>query len=334
MALRGIDMAEWAVCVDAEPPALAKFDPSGKRPVVYVALSTDTAANVGAKGQSGPERSAKLAKALASVVGAGKPLLLSLNPSTLPTFGESDPMVSFLPGFGLTADTGHPLLKERFTADGRHVDAFQSLVGKSAEHPIARRSPDFPLASSGPSRSSPRQGRSRAPRKKPSSDAHSTPLYLVEDKAVWAESQWLGYWQVRLQEHDAVRTSRRGMLETPREVRGPWPPPATRPLTVSGIAAPSPRRLQHVVHGPGRSRARPGRWPPAFTNPGNSELFEASVYWLAGQDEMIAASATARAVPLIRPLSGGTVLALRWLAIAGLPGGVLLVGMVWRLLRG
>jgi len=73
---------------------------------------------------------------------------------------------------------------------------------------------------------------------------------------------------------------------------------------------------------------------PVPANPGNAELFEAAVSWLAGQDDLIAQSPTARAVPLIGPLSGGTRTALRLLAIVGLPVLVLLAGLIWRMLRG
>jgi hypothetical protein len=107
--------------------------------------------------------------------------------------------------------------------------------------------------------------------------------------------------------------------------------------TVSGVDR--PQRL--VVIGSnswftdqvmGEAASVDGRIVPA--NPGNLELMEASIYWLAGQDDAIAQSATARAVPLIRSLDPGMLSLLRWLAIAGLPGAVLALGVAWRLARG
>ena len=40
--------------------------------------------------------------------------------------------------------------------------------------------------------------------------------------------------------------------------------------------------------------------------PGNSEMFEAAVWWLAGQDDLIAQSPSAQAVAIIQPMSPTT----------------------------
>ncbi len=335
LALRGIDAVEWAATVDAEAPSLARLDPSGKRPVVCVAVSTDVTRNPPVKGQNGPERAAKLGRAISAIVSQGHALMLSLDPSTLPTIGEPDPMVACLSSFGLTADTGRTLLKERFTADGRHVDAAQSLVAAESENPIARAVRGLPTRFEWPIAIKSSDGKTPPGAEPPSRDARSTPLFVIDDKAVWNESQWLTYWQARIQDHDAFPN--KPTRDAQRDESGvPWNVvvAATRPIegqpdqrlvVVGSNTWFMDRIAQERVLVDGR---------PALTSPGNAELFEAAVYWLAGQDEMIAPSATARAVPLIRPLSGGTLLAIRWLAIAGLPGAVLLLGMVWRLLRG
>lgn len=68
--------------------------------------------------------------------------------------------------------------------------------------------------------------------------------------------------------------------------------------------------------------------------PGNLELFEASIAWLAHQDEMIAQSPTARLLPVVKPLNDGTLLTLRWVFVAGLPVLTLLFGVLHRWLRG
>lgn len=327
LALRGIDAAEWAVSVDPEPPPLTRADPTGQRPVVYVVLSTDASQSAPARGQSGPERAAKVGRAVASLIEAGQPVLLSLNPSTLPTFGETDPMIAGLRHFGLTADTGRPILQERFAADGRHVDAWQVLTAETGDHPIAGAVRGLPARFEWPV----------AVRLDPEArldGVKATPLYIVKSPAAWGESQWLSYWQVRIPEHDLVPN--KPAKDAPRDDgAGPWPivmaaerrgPDGPERLVVVGANTWFMDRIA-------QERALiDGR--PAPTNPGNAELFEAAVYWLAGQDEMIAQSPTARAVPLIRPLGGGTLLVLRWAAIAGLPGLVLLLGVIWRMIRG
>jgi hypothetical protein len=73
---------------------------------------------------------------------------------------------------------------------------------------------------------------------------------------------------------------------------------------------------------------------PVARNPGNAELFEASVQWLAGRDELIASSPSAVAVPLIRPLSEVQLRLIRWLVIGAMPVLVLIVGLAWRVIRG
>ena len=72
----------------------------------------------------------------------------------------------------------------------------------------------------------------------------------------------------------------------------------------------------------------------ALVSPGNAELFEAAVLWLAGQDELIATSAGARSTAMVKPLSPGSLTALRWGLIAGLPLMTLGLGILWRLARG
>lgn len=324
LSLRGMDAAEWAVALDTEPPPLTRADPTGKRPVVYVFVSTDASFSPATKGQSGPERAAKLGKALAGLLDAGKPVLLSLDPSTLPTFGEADPMVAPLGAFGLAPQTGTPLLKERFAADGRHVDATQTLVALDVNNPIAKAVRGLPLRLEWPI----------AIRTSNVADVIATPLYVVDDPTVWGESQWLSYWQVPIAQHDSV-PSKPAKDSQRDDSKGPWPVVVAaerhntggtqRLLVVGSDTWFTDRIAQDRAMVDGRA---------VLTSPGNSELFEASVYWLAGQDDMIAQSPTARAVPLIRPLAGGTLLLLRWAAILGLPGAVLLLGLVLRLVRG
>jgi hypothetical protein len=67
--------------------------------------------------------------------------------------------------------------------------------------------------------------------------------------------------------------------------------------------------------------------------PGNLELLEAGVWWLAGREDRILRSATAESVPLVPNLSAGAMSALRWGLIGGLPLGVLLLGAIVLLRR-
>lgn len=75
-----------------------------------------------------------------------------------------------------------------------------------------------------------------------------------------------------------------------------------------------------------------GRAVPAY--PGNYEFFEAAVMWLANQDDLIAQSPTARAVPTVKDLSAATVSRLRIGVIAGMPALMLVIGLAYRIVRG
>jgi hypothetical protein len=233
-------------------------------------------------------------------------------------------MAAALPEFGLSADTGRSLLRERFTAGGRLVDAYATLVAAATEHPVGASVKglltrlEWPVALT----------HAEQP------GARTWALYRIDDKGAWAESQWLGYWQVRQADHERVpdKPTRDSQRDSGA---GPWVVAAAAERTTQDgdtqrlIAVGSntwfaDRIAQERTLVDGR---------PAATFPGNAEFFEASVYWLAGQDGMIAPTATARSAPLIKPLGPGTLRMLRWLVIGGLPALVLLTGLAWRMLR-
>ena len=68
--------------------------------------------------------------------------------------------------------------------------------------------------------------------------------------------------------------------------------------------------------------------------PGNSELFVNSVYWLAGLEDLIAASPRSQDVPRINPMSDNVLWWHQAALLAGMPGGVLLLGLgVWAVRR-
>ncbi len=74
-----------------------------------------------------------------------------------------------------------------------------------------------------------------------------------------------------------------------------------------------------------------GRLVPA--NPGNLELFEASVYWLAGQDNLISQSPSARVASMVAPIDATRLIRLQYVLVLGLPLGVLALGGIYLLMR-
>jgi hypothetical protein len=326
LGLRGIEVVEWATVLDPEPPSTRDADPTGTRPVVYVVLNTDT--TTGTPQYPGPVRAEALGKAIARVVQDGSPLLLSVTPSELPTYGQKDPTVAALPLFGLEADSGRPIIRSVLTAQGQQPVIEEPLVAVPGPTPIHGAVKNLrtlfewtvplrPVANwAGP---------------KPE------PLYRVEGADAWAESQWRDLWV-------AVQSQRGGVPTLPApdssrdDTQGPW----TVAATCERVAPSTGKPQRMVVVGANawfrdgvtsaQSQTVDGRSVQAY--PGNAELFEACVYWLAGQDERVAPSPTARAVAVIGPLGPGTRSALRWLVLAGLPGGALVLGALWRAVRG
>jgi len=70
-----------------------------------------------------------------------------------------------------------------------------------------------------------------------------------------------------------------------------------------------------------------------WVNPGNMELLESSLYWLAGLDEFIAPSPHTLDIPRIKPLTSTQLSLIRWTLIVILPMLTLLIGIALRFLK-
>ncbi len=93
LQFRGIDVVEWAVVTQPEPPKLKALNADGKRPVVYVSLPPDSSNTSSSPGSlSGVQRAAKLGEVLTSLANSGKNVLITASPSVLPTYGQPDPI--------------------------------------------------------------------------------------------------------------------------------------------------------------------------------------------------------------------------------------------------
>jgi hypothetical protein len=329
LALRGVEWIEWACAVEPQPPSLAAFDPTSVRPVIYVVVSTNSAAS-GQGGTSGVERAQRLGRVLTELVARGESILLSAYPSTLPAFGQQDPIAEALMPLGIRIDSARPVLRERPTTGGRLVEAFTRATPLRGEHPVLNAIGNLPTFFTWPVAVGPAPAGVRA-------GITITPLYEINDPAAWAESEWMAYAQVPMDQHAP------GMALVPANDSaqdlgtGPWSIVATIENRDPSLA--KPQRL--VVVGSnfwfvndviGASSLVDQR--PVSANPGNAELFEASMLWLAHQDELIAKSVTAKQVALIQPLSPATLSLLRWGLMAGLPAAALALGVVWRFWRG
>jgi hypothetical protein len=321
--LRGMDIFEWPVWLDKELPSLTKLNPKGDRPVVFVTIYTVPNA---------PEDAARyinLTHAIEQLVAAGRPVLLSVNPSSMPAIGQPDTMFEFLAPLGLKVDSGLPLLHRTGTTTNPLVSADTLLTPMSGDNPIA---------------AAVRGLRVRLPwaiplRPQPNAAAAITPLLTVEnDNATWAESQWIEFRSVPAAQRPYIRPQDQPKADSQRDdAAGPWT-----------VAAAIERKLPDRADTQRMVIVGSNGWfldelaeAAAFVdnkrvpiNPGNTELLEAGIYWLARQDAAIGTSPQAESAPTIPPLSQGTVSAIRWSLIGGLPLLILLAGAIWRLAHG
>ncbi len=326
LGLRGIDVAIWDAAVDAEPPSLARLDPRGERPIVYVVVGTQSYAASAPGVESGAERVKKLGAVVKRLIDEGRSVLVNAHPSTLPTYGEKDPIIEPLSALGLDCDTGRVLLRESIAGGRRRVDSMLRVRAEGDAGGVIgaaiRGLPtklEWPVAI----RLAKRDG------------VRSWPIISAGEAGVWNESQWLGYIQVPVSQQGDVPDPPRSD-STRDESQGPWVVAAAAERAMHGGL------IQRAIAvgsntwflGPTLDESTMVDGRVAAVNPGNAELLEACVYWLAGQDDMIATSATARSIPLVRSLSAGAITMIRAGATIGLPALVLLVGLMWRWWKG
>jgi len=333
LSQRGIDIAEWVTVRDPEPPVLADLNPDGLRPVVYIVLSPDSSASARSEDDlPGPERAVALGRALGLLLARREPVLLSLYPSVLPSYGEQDPVAAPLADLGIVAATATPLLSRAADARASQVLTEFSLLASGVEHPIHAATQNLPTVLSWPIALTTAED----------SALNTTPLLsLPASETVWGESQWLRLWRTPANQRHLLSDPPRydaGVDPARPAPGGSW----TVALAASRADQPADARTGRVVVVGSNAwftdalafayDATDNR--VTLRSPGNAELFEASILWLAGQDELIAASAGARARPRIKPLDTGTITAIRWALVAGLPLLSLGAGIAWRFLRG
>lgn len=190
LQLRGVEVIEWAAMVDEAPPRLAALNPDGSRPVVYASISPDSsAASPGSGLPSGVDRARKLGEVLTRLGSEGKNLLVSINPSVLPTYGDADPATAVLARFGMAAESGRPILREKVTAQGRFIETDQTLQPIESPHLVSGAVRGLPTRFPWPISLVERPGDAQV-------RLEFTSLYSIPaNTSTWVESQWLQLWQ-------------------------------------------------------------------------------------------------------------------------------------------
>ena len=318
--LRGMTAAEWPVALSPSRPTFAAIDPDHARPIVWFAFGTE-GASADASG-----RFDAYTKALAGLLADGQSVAVSVAPSTRPASGADDPVALALRAVGIDADTGRPLIRRVEFSTGQAFDLSFVIRQGNADSTLGDSITGLPtmLTWVTPIR----------PIVDPDASTSSHTVFSIEASSdTWAEAEWLAYASAP---DDRAWASQSPITPDTRfdEVAGPWSIAAS----VSRSFGPTGTEQRVVAIGsPGwffnrladRTAASQGRQTQLY--PGNLELLESTIYWLAGQDDMIAPGARSASVPRIAVMSDATLALARWTLILGLPAATLLLGAIVRL---
>ena len=323
LASRGIDMLEWQV-VKAEAPdaeALKTLDPENLRPRVYLLLGAETTAGTGKSGLSGPQVATKMGEILSGLLAKGENVLVSINPSIASAAGGTDAIAAALAPLGIEAFTGTPLMTQVSTPQGIIIET-DRVAQAIGTHPIASAVGTLPTYVSWATPMSVSSGATAI-------------LSVPASSDTWGETEWT---TARLRTRDQLAMMRdRPRLSEGRDrttTEATWTIGAASERTVAGL----PQRV--IVIGSSAWFADPvtnqtvtveGR--PVAQFPGNLELCDASISWLARQDALIAQSPAASSVAMVRPMQPDELQRWRIGVIAGPAALALLVGGVYWLRR-
>lgn len=337
LALRRIEIAEWPVAARDAPPDRATLDATRSRPIVWVIFPAPSRAAIDPRDSAAvaarTQRIGKLAAAVQKLVNSGESVLLSVDPSDLPAVGEPDPIAAAVLPLGVRLDSARPLVRLESSPSGPVTWTLHSTTTiESADHPIAKACAGLTVAlpwATTLEAASAEPGVSFAPL-----------LSIAASESTWGESQWFGFRYANLRQPLSPL-----LLADPPQ-RDPARDATAGPWVIAGAveranptdAAARPQRALIV--------ASPSWFDDFFTQaadtvdarpvrlfPGNAELFESGVYWLAGLDQLIATSPQAREISRIPSMNSRQISILRWALIAGVPLGVLIFGGIARLAR-
>lgn len=325
LRLRQIGLGEWPVALDTPMPTRASLGLDDNAPLVWFVLDAPPST-----APDGLSRIKKLGDAIQRLTDRGQSILLTIDPSQLPSVGETNPIVQPLSAFGLQSDSGRVVISRVSAPTGPQFIYTHTFRRADTDNPIGAAIDG--LATLLPT-----------PTPIDITTKHDTTAWpiLSIDAAdnTWAEARWQSLLAQRVTNEPPTPDPEQDALQGPFDVvvaaerrRAPTEPAAIR----SGDAG-----IQRLVVVASRSwyidqiaeqrMNVEGRQVARY--PGNRELLSAAITWLAGRDELIARSPEVADVPRIKPLTAGQVAAIRWFLIAGMPALVLAVGVALRLIR-
>jgi ABC-2 type transport system permease protein len=326
VAQAGGDVVSWDLILSADPPSLSKLNPDGKRPVVYVIRMPDQTQPAFGQVASGIDRAARVAETAATLLDQGASLLVGVAPAVLPNARQPEAADRLLAPFNLRSRSDRVLLLETRSANGTAVDVMQ------AGRPVASLGQVHPFADAiaGSNFLIPWATGLEAV-----GAASPVPELVIEtgQPRSWREARWIdlrramaeGRWPRVMPQFDASEDDR----------------PASLAVVAAGerLREGKVQRLVAVASSEwlddslvSRRMNVDGRPVPAAG--GNLELFDAATAWLAGQESRSLAGAGSQGVAMVGQLSSGRHAGIRWALLAGLPIGILALGVFWRFWRG
>ncbi len=323
---RGIDSVEWAAVEQPTMPMMDGIDPLGNRPRVFMIIAVDSTAQTSSSGLSGAKRAEALGAVVQRLVAEGQNLIVSLNPSIFASAGQTDPLAQAISQFGIIPDAGRPLLHERMGPMGRIADPVTTLVPRDDAHPIANAMRGLNTVLTW----------AISIDLKPTDGVEPAPILSMQgNDETWGESGWLNLWRRPAQSRQVMPNQ--PMFDATDDMqRDEWIIGAAAQRTFAGLD----QRV--VVIGSNgwvgdailanNDQVVDGRVTSRWA--GNSALFDASIAWLAGMDDLIGPGTSARPIATIKPLTEQQYSLIRWVLLAGLPGLILVLSMAYRLIFG
>ena len=253
----------------------------------------------------------------------GEPVLLSFYPSALHRFNQPDPWQPLLEAFGLHPDTSQVIYESlAVSQDRRENQRFLELTTLDGNHPIADAVSGQRVRFNMPVPVDVLNGAS----KEGSGSARNVAVCRASPSASrWLEKDWLSD-PSKLQE---PTEEQRFSVPIPLVVASVRAHPVERGeqrVIAVGCGDWMLTRIADVVMRYGGSRV-------ALVYPGNRELLLASITWLAGMDDLIAASPSSREVARLEGVDDRVRTMWQWLTLAVMPLACLGLGVVVWLVR-
>jgi ABC-2 type transport system permease protein len=320
----GGDALAWDLILSPTPPSLAKLNPVGSRPVVYLVRMPDQTQTAFGMVPSGIERARQVAAAAQERLSASRAdggasgVLVMLAPAVIPGSKEPEAAAAMLKPFGLTPRTDGVLLREQRGVQGSSIHAEVSAVISGGGL--------GPFAHAG------ERGVGLTLLLPWASVVDGTAAATVPGENVWRESRWIDLRRSVTEGRPAQATPKHDDGEDVRAEsfgvlafgEGAGDTGLRRVAAVGSAEWLDDPLLRRRVVVDGR---------PVSSAAGNLAAMEAIVAWLAGWDGTSGGVATAGPA-LVRSMSAAEGRRVAWILVLGLPAGILLLGVVVRVVRG